>query len=164
MKTPEIVKSRNAEADYYDWLRRQAQALRSKRPSFLDWENLAEELEAMGARERRELISHLRILIAHLLKWTYQSSRRGETSWERSIVLARQEIAGLLADSPSLKAILADCLVKGYEDACRLAGTEMKLERVAWRRLFPGTCPWTQTELLDGDYLPQQAARGGRAR
>jgi Domain of unknown function DUF29 len=58
MKMPATVKSQNPEVDYYDWLKRQAQVLRSKRPSFLDWENLAEELEAMGARERRELISH----------------------------------------------------------------------------------------------------------
>jgi hypothetical protein len=160
---PATVKSQNPELDYYDWLKRQAQALRRKRPSFLDWENLAEELEAMGARERRELISHLRILIAHLLKWTYQSSRRGETSWKRSIVVARQEIAVLLADSPSLKTVLADCMVKGYEDGRRLAGTEMKLDRLAWQRLFPDACPWTLTDLLDPDYLPQQA-RHGRSR
>jgi hypothetical protein len=159
---PATVKPQKSEADYYDCLRRQAQTLRSKRPTFLDWDNLAEELEAMGARERRELISHLRILIAHLLKWTYQSSRRGETSWRWSIVLARQEIAALLADSPSLRAILSDCVVKGYADARRLAGTEMKLERIAWQRLFPDACPWTLTELLDADYLPR--AGRGRAR
>jgi Domain of unknown function DUF29 len=160
MKMPATVKSQNPEVDYYDWLKRQAQVLRSKRPSFLDWENLAEELEAMGARERRELISHLRILLAHLLKWTYQSSRRGETSWKRSIVLARQEIAALLADSPSLKTVLSVCLVKGYTDARRLAGTEMKLERTGWQRLFPDACPWTLSELLDPDYLPQQPKHG----
>ncbi|HEX4209286.1 MAG TPA: DUF29 domain-containing protein [Candidatus Binataceae bacterium] len=157
---PAAVKSQNPEPDYYDWLRRQALILRSERPSFLDWENLAEELEAMGARERRELISHLRILIAHLLKWTYQSSRRGETSWKRSMLLARQEIAALLTDSPSLKVVLADCMVKGYADARRLAGTEMKLERGAWQRLFPDACPWSVGELLEPDYLPQQVASG----
>jgi hypothetical protein len=65
----------------------------------------------------------------------------------------------LLADSPSLKAILADCLVKGYVDARRLRGTEMKLDRASWQRLFSDACPWTLNDLLDPDYLPEQANR-----
>jgi len=151
------VRSHNRKTDYYDWPNRQAEALRLNRQPFLDWENLAEELEAMSARERRELISHLRILMAHLLKWKFQHQRRGETSWERSFVVARQEIAGSLADSPSLKPLLDECAAKAYQDARRLAGSEMKLQRQGSNRLFPASCPWLPAQLLDDDFLPSPA-------
>jgi hypothetical protein len=58
----------NPHADYYEWLNQQAGVLREMQPLHLDWRELAEELEKMGARERRELISPLRILMAHALK------------------------------------------------------------------------------------------------
>jgi hypothetical protein len=82
MKTALKPRSCDPETDYYEWLKQQARALREKHPRYLDWRELAEELEEMGARERRELTSHLRILMAHLLKRSYQSSRR-VTSWRR---------------------------------------------------------------------------------
>jgi hypothetical protein len=158
VKTALKPPSFDPQADYYEWLNQQARALREMQPLYLDWRELAEELEEMGARERRELISHLRILMAHLLKWSYQSNRRG-TSWRRTILLARQEAEAVLADSPSLRPILEDCAAKAYEDARRLAGTEMKLERAAWERLFPPACPWTLDELRNPDYLPKPERR-----
>lgn len=159
MKTAAASGSHERQADHYEWLHEQARALRSKQPALLDWQKLAEELEEMGARERRELVSHLRILMAHMLKWTYQSYRRGETSWKRTIVLARQEAAALLADSPSLKPMLNDCVTRAYEDARRLEAAEMKLERNTWQRLFPEACPWTSDELSDPDYFPIRVQR-----
>jgi hypothetical protein len=156
MKGMAIHRSSDRAVDYYDWLCSQATALKTSRPQFLDWEKLAEELEEMGARERRELVSHLRILMAHLLKWTYQGTRRS-TSWKRTILLARQDATAVLQDSPSLKRMLGDFIEKAYEDARRLAGTEMKLDRNPWGRLFPEVCPLTLTQLLDPDFLPKAA-------
>ena len=158
MKTAAKSHSRDPQADYYDWLNRQARALRDKQPHYLDWRELAEELKETGARERRELVSHLRILMAHLLKWSYQSSRRA-VSWRRTILLARQEAEAVLTDSPSLKPMLAERVAKAYEDARRLAGTEMKLEPAAQERLFPQSCPWSLDELRDPDYLPERERR-----
>jgi hypothetical protein len=159
MKTAAASRSYDDQTDYYAWLREQARALRSIRPAFLDWEKLAGELDEMGARERRELVSHLRILMAHMLKWTYQNYRRGAASWKRTIVLARQAAAALLDDSPSLKRMLNECVAGAYEDARRLAGAEMKLERHAWQRLFPEACPWTLEQLRDPDYFPNPKRR-----
>ena len=48
-----------AEADFHEWLREQASALRGRRFKDLDCDT-AEELEAMGTRERRELESQLK--------------------------------------------------------------------------------------------------------
>ncbi len=151
------------EADFHRWLNSQAAALRARRANLVDWEGLAEELEAMGARERRELVAHLRNLLAHLLKWKFQARRRSEASWKRSIVVSRQELSELLEDSPSLRNIRSDFVVKAYKQARLLAGTEMKLDKRHWDSLFPKNCPWTFDELIDEDFFPSQAnGRNGR--
>ena len=63
------------ETDFHGWLLDQAAALRARDYESLDWDNLAEELELMGARERRELRSELKILLLHLLKLKFQPSQ-----------------------------------------------------------------------------------------
>ena len=41
------------ELDFYAWLNRQAQVLRSRESESLDWDHLTEEIEAMAAGEKR---------------------------------------------------------------------------------------------------------------
>ena len=53
--------------DFHGWLLDHAAALRARDYESLDWDHLAEELELMGARERRELGSELKTLLLHLL-------------------------------------------------------------------------------------------------
>ena len=57
------------EQDIHAWTRRTAELLRQQRFQELDIEHLVEELETMGRRDRQELISRLKILLGHLLKW-----------------------------------------------------------------------------------------------
>ena len=58
--------------DFVSWTREQADGLRRARDSgsnlTLDWANLIEEIEALGASERRELRSHLVRIVEHLAK------------------------------------------------------------------------------------------------
>ncbi len=56
----------------------------------------------MAKRDRRELLSRIVILLAHLLKWQYQPAHRSN-SWRGSIVEQRYQIEKQLEDSPSLK-------------------------------------------------------------
>jgi hypothetical protein len=51
----------------------------------------------MGKRDRRELESHLRILLAFLLKWQYQPTYRSG-SWRASIIEQRLQMAQQLKD------------------------------------------------------------------
>lgn len=53
------------ETDLYAWAIRNAQLLRERCADELDFEHLAEEIESVGAREKRELQSRLEVLIAH---------------------------------------------------------------------------------------------------
>lgn len=61
----------------------------------------------MGKTEKRELVSRVTVLLLHLLKWRYQPQDRGK-SRRLSIANSRDQIADLIADSPSLKSVLDD--------------------------------------------------------
>ena len=60
------------EQDFYGWTQEQARLLREGRFAELDVANVIEEIETLGRSERRELVSRLRVLLLHLLKWQHQ--------------------------------------------------------------------------------------------
>jgi hypothetical protein len=70
--------------DYYTWTGAQAEALRERKVSGLDLDNLADEVDDLGKAERHRLESYLESLLMHLLKWAYQPQRRSR-SWANSI-------------------------------------------------------------------------------
>ena len=65
--------------DFVAWTRQQADGLRRARDAgsnlALDWANLIEEIESLGASERRELRSHLARIVEHLAKLRYSPAR-----------------------------------------------------------------------------------------
>ncbi|HJU10872.1 MAG TPA: DUF29 domain-containing protein, partial [Candidatus Binataceae bacterium] len=93
------------ERDYYTWILEQQRALYERRVEDLDWMNLAEEVGDLGRSEARGLRSQMARLLAHLLKWQLQPSRR-TNSWRASIRGARDRIRELLDESPGLKSRL----------------------------------------------------------
>jgi hypothetical protein len=143
------------EDDYHAWLIAQAALLRSQNLTSVDWSDLAEELEAMAASQRRELLERLTTLIADLLKLRYQPgeiAKRGR-GWRLTVVRSRREIKQLLEESPGLKSKLEEYVFKVYPDAQRDAGIEMGLEQRAWVKLFSTSCPLTLDQLMDDDFL-----------
>jgi len=137
------------ETDIVAWANEQAGFIRAKCFDKLDLEHLAEEMEIMGKREKRELASRLSVLLAHLLKWQYQPIRRG-SSWERTIRLQRKEIAYELRDIPSLKPLLIqqEWFELVWDKAVSIASNETGLDS------FPELCPWTPEQILDLDFWP----------
>ena len=75
------------EEDFYAWTMAEADLLRKGQFSALDVQHLIEELESMGASEKRQLVTRLAQLIFHLLKWQFQPDFRefSKRSWEASI-------------------------------------------------------------------------------
>jgi hypothetical protein len=136
--------------DFYAWLNEQAGLLRDGRLSELDIENVVEEIESLGRAEKRELVSRLKILLTHLLKWQYQMSHRS-ASWQNSIYNARDDLADLLKDSPSLKPQLGAVIESAYQSAVRQAAAETELAE----SLFPPTCPWSFAQMIDADFWPE---------
>ena len=90
------------EHDFYSWLMEQARHLREGRFEALDCGNLAEEIESLGREQFNKLVSALRVLMAHVLKWDHQTSLRSR-SWILSIQEQRLEIADVLSDNPRLR-------------------------------------------------------------
>jgi hypothetical protein len=140
--------------DFYAWANEQAALLRAGRLAEADLENIAEEIESMGRSEKRELVSRLKFLLIHLLKWRFQPTRRGN-SWRLSIEEQRREVADHLADNPSLQAKLPDALGSAYNTAVLAAARETGLDR----NTFPSACPWTYDQIMDAAFWPEETAQ-----
>lgn len=139
------------ETDFHAWAMRSALLLREGKLAELDAEHIAEELEGMGASERRELLNRLQVLLLHLLKHQYQPERRGK-SWLLTINHQRTAIERLLEQSPSLRGLLnADALARVYGKALRDTVIETDLDP----HLFPIACPYRLEQILDEDWLPE---------
>jgi len=138
------------DTDFYTWTQAQAALLRQGRAEQLDWENLAEEIESLGNRDKRELKSRLEVLIMHLLKWWRQPEHQSR-SWQGTIREQRDQLADLLEDSPSLRRRVPDYLKRAYPRARRKALDETGLYDPA----FPPDCPWTVEQVLDPDFFPE---------
>lgn len=129
--------------DFYQWTQEQAGLLKIGALSQLDVENLIEEIESMGKSQKKELISRLTVLIAHLLKWDYQPERRGR-SWELTIKAQRVQIRRHISENPSLKSMLLNAVILAYEVATISAAAETGLPESA----FPEICPYTVEQLM----------------
>jgi hypothetical protein len=138
--------------DFYAWTQEQAVLLRAKKWRELDYGNLAEELEALGKRDRRELEHRLEVLLMHLLKWRYQPERRERSrSWRSTIREQRRRLTRLLQDSPSLRSEASALLDDGYPYARGKALDETRLPP----ETLPSTCPWTAVQVLDDEFWPE---------
>src|SRR5436853_1875141 len=83
------------EADETAWLEAMAKLIRAKRYRALDYRHLREYLSDMAKRDRREVQSRLRVLLAHVLKWIYQPEIRSG-SWRATILTQSRDLADLL--------------------------------------------------------------------
>ena len=136
--------------DFFEWTQRNAGLLRTGQFKQADIEHIAEEIEDMGKRERRELQSRLEVLLQHLLKWQVQPDQRGR-SWRGTINLQRKEIAKLLEEMPSLKRKLALSLSKVHPNSVFRASIETGI----LESQFPASCPFTLAQVLDEEFFPE---------
>lgn len=143
------------EQDVVVWANEQAALLRAGKLSAIDIEHIAEEIEDVGRSEKRELASRMTVLLVHLLKWQYQSGRRG-SSWQRTIKEQRRAIGEHIAETPSLKNSLNDerWARKTWADAVTKAVDETGLD------VFPDTCPWSMQQALDPEFYPDASIEG----
>lgn len=138
------------ELDFYAWTQQQVDLIKAGKLTDVDFEHVLEEIESMGASERRELISRLAVLLAHLLKWHYQPSFRGR-SWQLTIKEQRRQLHRHLKDNPSLHARLEEFIADSYIDSVLLAAKETGLDESA----FPIQCPYAQDDLLNPEFYPE---------
>ncbi len=138
------------ETDILAWSNEQARLLQAGRLSELDVEHIAEEIADVGKSEQRELASRMAVLLAHLIKWHFQSERRGR-SWRVTIRTQRNSIERRLRRTPSLATSLRDpdWWADAWDDALDAATRETGIEDL------PQTCPWQVAQVLDHGWLPE---------
>ena len=137
------------EEDFHSWAMNTADLLRQRRFDDVDMDHLIEEIESMGRSEKQQLTNRLAVLIAHLLKWQYQSEFRTR-SWQGTIDEQRFKIKEIIEDNPSLKAIKEESIKKAY----KLSFSILKRETTLDLKVLPEDCPYDFEQCSDDDFLP----------
>jgi hypothetical protein len=135
------------DTDFDAWAHEQAEHLRKKRITKLDYDHLAEEIESLGKSDWRALESHLKNLILHCLKWTYQPQERARRGrgWQTSMDNARDAINQLLRDNHRFHDRIDDALAWAYPRARRTAAKQTGLPLST----FPEDCEWALVQLMN---------------
>jgi hypothetical protein len=136
------------EIDESLWLEETIILLKEKRFQDLDLNNLIEELEALGKRDKNAVASLLEQIIRHLLLlqyWTEEYETNGN-HWQTEIIGFRNQLERLLTNN--LQNYLDSELEKIYKSALKYVKqkTRFKLD-------FPEHCPYSLEQILDETYL-----------
>ncbi len=137
--------------DFYSWGLAQADALRRRSANEIDWDNLAEEVEALSRSEARELAARYAVLLCHLIKWMMQPERRSR-SWRNTIEEQRDAILQHLAENPGLKSQEAERFQQGWRSGRRTASTEMDVDLDA----IPADPPFTMEQSKAAGWWPPE--------
>jgi hypothetical protein len=129
--------------DFYGWATETARKLRSGRLAEVNLDQVAEEIESLGKSEQQQLSNRLIILLAHMLKWEFQPSRR-KSSWQGTIKEQRMRIHLLLRKNPSLQPLVEETITEAYSLAVIMASNETRIVEED----FPRACPYSRTEIL----------------
>jgi hypothetical protein len=140
--------SASYDRDFYTWSLEQARLLREGRGDALDRDNVAEEIESLGREQFNKLVSALRVLMLHMLKWDHQPELRSR-SWALSIKAQRAELDDIMADSPGLKPRIGEAISRGYRKARLDAAKETELDE----NEFPATCPYDWEAIVSRVHL-----------
>ncbi len=97
------MKNQLYDIDFVQWTEEQVQHFQQNDLESIDWQNVQEEISALGRSEKHELENRLEVLLEHLLKRGYINSAYDNRGWEITIKEQRKQIRRLLRDSPSLK-------------------------------------------------------------
>ncbi|MBE9144515.1 DUF29 domain-containing protein [Planktothrix mougeotii] len=101
---------------------------------------LAVLIESMGKSKKLALKSQLTRLMMHIIKWKSQPEKRSP-SWETTIISARDEIADIQEEVPSLNRNYLESIWEvSFKKAVRQAESEMRkrceLTSLSWEAVF----------------------------
>lgn len=133
------------EQDETAWLEQTSALVGQQRWSEIDCASLSEYLCDMAKRDRREVMSRLVTLLAHLLKWDHQPGQR-TNSWRGTILTQHQELEDLL-DSKTLRNHAEQVYERAYQKAVKQAAAETGLEEAN----FPAHPVWSLDQILTTD-------------
>jgi hypothetical protein len=133
-------------SDDYLWLENTATKIKLGLFNEIDSDRLIEEIEDMGASQKRSLESYLEKLIEHLLKLKYWESEyeRNHRHWKAEIINFRNRILRILKNSPSLKNYFNEIYDEVFEEAVEVC-------HALFRLINPEKIP--QEKILDKGFL-----------
>ena len=113
------------DSDFNLWIEEIKVKIQNRDFQDMDWESLLDEIEDMGASQKRALDSYMQRLIEHILKLKYWQSEvtRCRNGWMAEVSNFRSRINRILKKNPSLKNYLAG----EYNDLFYDATKAMKL-------------------------------------
>ncbi|BDI15673.1 hypothetical protein ANSO36C_14750 [Nostoc cf. commune SO-36] len=139
------------EIDENLWLEETIKLLKANHLEKLDLENLIEDLENLGRRDKAKVANLLEQIIRHLLLLQYWTEETPYNSghWKAEIRSFRNELKRNL--TTNLYQFLEKELASIYDDALGyvIDKTEGKLDNL------PQSCIYTLDQLLDINYLPE---------
>jgi hypothetical protein len=146
------------EEDFVRWTEQQSRALREAAGVGtnlrLDWANLAEEIESLGASQRRELRSRLAVILEHLMKLEHSPAVDPRGGWVDTVGRERLNIEDLLQQSPSLKSHVGVIIEQLKPRVTRLATTGLFGRGETVKKL--SVPDYTEDQVL-GDWFPGES-------
>lgn len=145
------------DTDLVIWADRQAGLLRrmgagERVNDQVDWENVAEEIEALARSDRRELRNRVRTILVHLIKLQASPATEPRAGWLETIHEQRNIIAGLLDDSPSLRPQVGAAITREMAAARSQAAAAFAAHNET-PRADPAAMTFTVDQVL-GPWLP----------
>lgn len=107
------------EKDFNLWIEEMKIKIQNRDFAGMDWESLLDEIDDMGASQKRALDSYMQRLIEHILKLKYWQSELAKcrSGWMVEVTNFRSRINRILKKNPSLKNYLASEYSDIYQDA-----------------------------------------------
>ncbi|MEH2235593.1 DUF29 domain-containing protein [Nostoc sp.] len=140
------------EIDDHLWLEETIKLLKANHLEELDLENLIEELENLGRRDKAKVASLLEQIVRHLLLLQYwtEESQYNYGNWKAEIRSFRNQLKRHL--TTNLYQYLENELASIYDDALGyiIDKSEGKLDNL------PQSSTYTLEQLLDINYLPEK--------
>ena len=109
------------DSDFNLWVEEMKVKIQNRDFDGMDWESLFDEIDDMGASQKRALDSYIERLIEHILKLKYWQSEvaRCRNGWMAEVSNFRSRINRILKKNPSLQNYLASEYSDIYQDATK---------------------------------------------
>lgn len=148
METKTLNLKQLYENEYDRWLTEIVKLLKNRDLENLDYDNLIEELEALGRSERSAVKSLLLQIIVHLMLYQFWEleKERNANHWAAEIIKFRVQLEDKL--TTNLRNYLADELPKIYQNALLIVHKKTQLTSL------PEECPYSLEQLLDKHWFP----------
>jgi DNA-directed RNA polymerase subunit L len=139
------------DVDDDQWLEQTINLLKNHQFQQLDLDNLIEELEDLCREKKNAVASLLEQIIRHLLLLQYWTTEAeyNTVHWQEEIYNFRIQLRRKI--TTNLRKYLEDELTSIYQDA--LGFVKIKTTNLV---TFPTECPYSQEQLLDRSWLPNQ--------